>query len=177
MASTESTFWPLPRYVVCLDLSQPSTHISLELVIFSVHEHTHTFFCVCFGASFFICIDMNVLNPIRKQFHNYSSVLRIKKKNTLKLRAATYYSTLIVQNSHYMFLDWGFLSFIFPYYWSQGRNLNVIFNTSIIFLCLMFTSSVSQLTPWSLVLLEKPVVPSLLKNWPTFRGTQAFIPV
>lgn len=29
-----------------LDLSQPSTHMSLELVIFSVHEHTHTFFSV-----------------------------------------------------------------------------------------------------------------------------------
>ena len=139
---------------------------------FSVCVNIHFFWGG--GASFLVCIDINVLDQIRKKFHDYSSVQR---KNTLKLRAASYCSTLVVQNSHYMFLDWGFLSFILPYYWSQGRHLNVIFNTSVIFLCLMVTSSVSQLTHLSWVLLEKPVVPYMLKNWPMFHGTQTFIPV
>jgi hypothetical protein len=34
-----------------------------------------------------------------------------------------------------------------------------------------------SLTPWSWALLEKPPVAQLLKNFPTFYGTQRFITV
>jgi hypothetical protein len=150
-------------------------HVSLELVIF-LCKNIHIFF-PHFCVSFLICIDRNVFDKVRKQFHNYSSVLRSKKKK--KYSDAEGSQLLCNTGSaelplHVPWLRF-FLSFIFPYYCSQGRNLN-IFNTSVIFLCLMFTSLVSQLTPWSWVVLEKPVVPYLLKNWPTFHGTQTFIP-